>query len=374
MTAKRALREFRVSDEAAAEDRAWTVVRSVRLDAVRPYRPRHRWRAAIVPALAALALAVVLTPAGATVRRWIGGELGARHAAPAVFSLPAPGRVLLSGPGGTWIVHADGSARRLGRWRQATWSPHGLYVAVAGPDELAAVDPRGSVQWTLARPGVSDPEWYGPTGYRVAYLSGRRLRVVAGDGSGDRVVASGVASVAPAWRDGYPYQLAYVTRAGIVVVRDADTGAVSWSARVAGARAVSWSPDGSRLLVVARTRALVFGGDGGVLFRSRAGSLAGGALSPDGRSLALIRGGDVVLSALFPAAPARSRLVLSGSGLRALAWSPDGRWLLVSWPAADQWVLVRVTGRPRIEADSRIAEQFSSRGAFPALDGWCCVR
>jgi hypothetical protein len=72
------------------------------------------------------------------------------------------------------------------------------------------------------------------------------------------------------------------------------------------------------------------------------------------------------------------RRVLSGAGLGQLAWSPDGRWLLVSWPAADQWVFVRVAGTPRIAAVSRIARQFSIRDAhgeagFPRIEGWCCT-
>jgi Sigma-70 region 2 len=68
--------------------------------------------------------------------------------------------------------------------------------------------------------------------------------------------------------------------------------------------------------------------------------------------------------------------VLEGNGLQQVSWSPDGRWLLVSWPAANQWVFVRVAGAPRIAAVCRIAQQLSTPGArqaFPALDGWCCT-
>ena len=70
------------------------------------------------------------------------------------------------------------------------------------------------------------------------------------------------------------------------------------------------------------------------------------------------------------------RQALAGPGVTAVSWSPDGRWLLVTWPAANQWVFVRVVGAPRIEAVSRISDQFSSGGvprAFPQLDGWCCT-
>jgi len=82
----------------------------------------------------------------------------------------------------------------------------------------------------------------------------------------------------------------------------------------------------------------------------------------------------VVLNVASPSS--QPRRVLSGAGLRQLAWSPDGRWLLVSWPAADQWVFVRVAGMPRIAAVSRIARQFSARSAqhaFPRIEGWCCT-
>ena len=100
-----------------------------------------------------------------------------------------------------------------------------------------------------------------------------------------------------------------------------------------------------------------------------------GALAPDGRQLALVLGGtsdEVVLESLLGRGGAPRR-VLAGSGLRQVLWSPDGRWLLVSWPAADQWVFVRVAGRPRIAAVSHIAHQLSPGGGFPQLDGWCCT-
>jgi hypothetical protein len=103
----------------------------------------------------------------------------------------------------------------------------------------------------------------------------------------------------------------------------------------------------------------------------------GGALSPGGHTLALVVGGsgnDVEVLNLDLPHPVPRR-VLAGTGLRQAAWSPDGRWLLVSWPAADQWVFVRVIGAPRIEAVSRIAQQFSAgtKRGFPQLAGWCCT-
>ena len=45
----------------------------------------------------------------------------------------------------------------------------------------------------------------------MAYLEGRELRVVTGNGLGDHRVAGAVAPVTPAWRPGPGYVLSYVT-------------------------------------------------------------------------------------------------------------------------------------------------------------------
>ena len=380
MSAKRALREFRASDETAAQERAWTIVHHA-LPAPSNRRRRPRWRATLALAVCLLLGLLALSPAGASVRHWISHALGEPHAAPALFSLPSPGRVLVSGSGGTWIVNADGSARRLGSWRQASWSPHGLFAAVARGDELAAVDPHGTPRWTLSRPNVRDPSWYAPTGYRVAYLSGAQLRVVAGDGTADHLLANKVAPVAPAWRPEHAYQLAYLTREGSLQVRDADTGRLIWQVRTTGIRTLSWSQAGGRLLALGHQHATVYGPSGQILTTITASSrspILDGSLSPDAKQIALVEGGQSGAVTLTSIASHRSagRRVLSGAGLSQLAWSPDGRWLLVSWPGADQWVFVRVAGSPRIAAVSHIARQFSAPGttrAFPRIEGWCCT-
>ena len=69
----------------------------------------------------------------------------------------------------------------------------------------------------------------------------------------------------------------------------------------------------------------------------------------------------------------------------APAWSPDGRWLLVPWPAADQWLFLPVgveqgaaaaqATAGRRTAVANIARQFApgaERGAFPRSVQWCC--
>jgi WD40-like Beta Propeller Repeat len=375
------LREFRAPDEAGAEQRAWRVVQAAYAEQDPVPKTRSRRGLALAPGLALIVAAgVALSPAGATVGRLgatvsslITRALGVRHAAPMLSSLPSPGRVLVSGPGGTWTAAADGSLRHLGAWSQASWSPRGLYVAVASSDRLAAVDPRGNVRWAVARPAVSDPTWFPPSGYRVAYLSAGTLRVIAGDGTGDHLLATRVAPVAPAWRPGQtlgPFEVAYVTGAGRIVVREADPPEeVLWRTPSLGVRPreLLWSSDGRRLVVVTTSDVRTYAGGGGLVATRRV-SASAAALSPDGRSLALVVNRDQVL--------VNGRRLFAGAGIRGVSWSPDGRWLLIDWPAADQWVFVRAAGAPRVAAVSRIAQQFSSGGsvgAFPRLEGWCCT-
>ena len=51
--------------------------------------------------------------------------------------------------------------------------------------------------------------------------------------------------------------------------------------------------------------------------------------------------------------------------------SPDGRWLAVGSPDADQFVFLGV-GRRQIRAVSNVSSQFRSR-SFPTISGWCCA-
>jgi hypothetical protein len=174
--------------------------------------------------------------------------------------------------------------------------------------------------------------------------------------------------VAPAWRPDHPYEVAYATRGGELVARDADTAAIEWRRQVQPRpRMLSWSANGSRLLVLTKATALVYDASGRRIARIVAGGgLSDGALSPDGRRVALLSGGELTVTDVG----GRTRRLFAGAGLRQLAFSPDGQWLLVGWPAANQWVFLHATGRPRIVAVSRIAQQF---GSFPAIEGWCCT-
>jgi hypothetical protein len=353
----------RIPADRAAEERAWAVVRAAYAER-EPVRARVAVRRRLVLAAAALVLACVaaaLSPPGRAVVNAVRRSIGIENAQPALFRLPAPGRLLASGGGGTWVVAADGSRRRLGGWPAAAWSPHALYVVAWSRDGLAAIQPsHGTIHWSLARPAVSDVRWGGTrVDTRVAYLSGRSLRVVAGDGTGDRLLVAPVAPVAPEWRP-EQHVLAWVARGGhTVVVRDVDTGAVLAVHRVRSrVNQLAWSADGRRLAAGTATGVEVFGA-GGVERIDRRGVRAL-AFAPDG-ALALLTSRAVLVDGVDGL-----RTVLRvPERLSGLAWSPDSRWLATSLPAADQWVFV---GAHRLLAVAHIARQLG--GAPPTLDGW----
>lgn len=352
----------RVPADRAAEERVWSVVHAAYAER-EPVRGRRPFRTGVVLALlaAAIAAAAVLSPPGRAVVDAVRRTIGVEHAAPALFRLPAPGRVLVAGSGGTWVIAADGSKRRLGDYRQATWSPHGFFVAAARGDELATIDPRsGDVHWTLARPRISALGWGGSRiDTRISYLSGGVLHVVGGDGVGDRALGA-VAVVAPAWRPGNRRVLAYVTVGGRLVVVDADDGVVRLrTPPYARPRLLAWAPDGRRLVLATARRLVIVAADSGRTHvypipdvRRIAFTAGGGVALLRGRSILELRGGEV--GTLFSAP----------GTLRGLAASPDGRWLLTSLPRADQWIFL---GGRRVLAVSHIAAQF---GGEPELDGW----
>jgi hypothetical protein len=351
-----------------AEERAWRVVRAA-FEERRPVpRQRRLLRPALVLAVVAVVAGVAASPPGRAVLGSLREAVGVKKAAPALFSLPAQGRLLVVSQRGPWVVQKDGSKRLLGDYRDASWSPHGLFVAATRTNELLALDPKGNVHWSLARRNVRFPRWTGTrVDTRIAYLSGAAPHVVAGDGTNDRTLCTITLAepVAPAWRPGDRRELAVVALNHAVYVIDVERCRLVWrSLAVPGARRLEWSSDGTHLLVLTR-RGLV------VLRQGRQVSASAGVLNaafrPATHDVAMIRSrrgvSEVVLG---------RRVLFRGTGsFRDLAWSPDGRWLVVTWPTADQWVFVRVAGRRRIRGVSGIARQFGG-GQFPRLAGWCC--
>ena len=399
------LRDIPVPDERQAQERGWRVVRAS-LEARHPVPARlHLNRLAIALAVGLLLAAIALSPAGAKVADLVHDVVqpGEQNARPALTSLPAPGRLLVTSAKGPWVVDQDGSKRLLGAYEEAAWSPHGLFVAVTRGRALTAVDPVGTVRWSLAaRRPVSNPAW-SSSGVRVAYLSGSSLRIVAGDGTDDRLLASHVARVAPAWR---PLRmpvpagqvatgprtnvLAYADRRGRVTVRDVDSGTVLLRSPPGPTPIqLSWSSDGKRLLSVSRhafwtlnpphpnpvtaspphhwtIRAASF----------RPGTHRVAAVETRGHSRATNH--SVVLFGRTDIGNFLSQQLFVGPGrFGGLAWSPDGGWLLVGWRDADQWLFLRPSDG-RVRAVGHISRQFdpgaSGQPPFPGISGWWGAR
>ncbi|HEY6462177.1 MAG TPA: hypothetical protein VIY73_18550 [Polyangiaceae bacterium] len=347
-----------VPGDAEAEERAWDVVGAA--FGARDVRSRRRSPVLLVAAAGVAAVvAAALSPPGRAVVNAVRRSIGIEGAQPALFKLPSPGRLLVSGAGGTWVVSADGSTRRLGSYPQASWSPHALFVVGATSNELAAIEPaNGHVHWQLARPAIRFPRWGGThVDTRIAYLTANRLHVVAGDGTGDTLLSAS-ARVAPVWQPGTSkHVLAYVDARGRVRI-----GGRVVSKAFVDARALAWSPDGETLALAARTKVVLFSAATGGARVVHVAGVRALAFARDGR-LALLRGDGVLI---VSSGHVRT-LFVAPSRLDGLAWSPDGRWLLSSLPQADQWVFVQTRGARRVLAVSHIRRQF---GGEPALDGW----
>jgi dipeptidyl aminopeptidase/acylaminoacyl peptidase len=354
------------------EERAWEVVR--RAYAERTPQPRRRHSVVVIPVLVVLTaaiLAAVLSPPGRAVFERVRNAVGVEHADPALFSLPAPGRLLVvsTDGGGVWLVRDNGFKRRLGSFADAQWSPHGLYAVATTRDHLVALDEDAHVRWTLARAGAALPRWAGSlTDTRIAYLARSGLRVVGGDGRGDRLLDSTATQVAPAWVPGHAFDIAYVSGSGTIIRRDASSGQVQWR-RQADLLPLSleWSDDGRLLAVTSATRIVVLNARGTVVrtIGSLGATLVTSAFRPHSHQLAV----SVRLAARSELKlvdvdhPGRARLLFAGPGtFGSIVWSPDGTTLLVDWPTANQWLFLRGS---KVHAVGNIREEFPRADEVP---------
>jgi dipeptidyl aminopeptidase/acylaminoacyl peptidase len=376
-----------------SQARAWPVVQEAfRERSTSPSSAPRRYRALAAVAAAAgaaLVLALAFTAPGNAVADWlrdqIAGKPGLKRSVPALTHLPGGGRLLVDSPSGIWVVQADGSRRLLGGYEGSTWSPRGLYVAVWRGRELFAVEPGGRVHWSLARGAPIGTARWSPDGYRIAYLAGSSLRVVAGDGTGDKLAARGVAPVAPEWRPHTPHLLAYAPRPRWVALASTDLNGRAWRRRLTErVRALAWSADGRLLAVAGRRGVTLLDGATGAV-RRRIPAAAGfhvGAISfaPGGSRLAMALNGSAgrarVVSVDGSRKSSQPRALFAGAGsFSTVAWSPDGRWILIAWPAADQWLFLRSSRVTGVSAVRHIARQFDPRARaprFPGVASWCC--
>ncbi len=372
-----------------AEGRAWRVVRAAFEERV-PAPRRRSWKPLVAVAAAGAVALAALSPPGRAVLDEIRETVGVERAQPALFSLPAPGRLLVVSAehGGVWLVRSDGSRRLIGDYGDAQWSPRGLFVVATRRNELLALTPDGKqIHWTLARRDAQSPRW-APSGYRIAYVARSGLRVVAGDGTGDRLLQAFAGL--PAWRPVGVHQLAYAL-GDEIVLEAVDENRVLWRAAIGKEvpRQLEWSADGKRLLLMGSHGLAVLDGAGRLVreipLQSDTLPLGAQWLRHGHRFAVQLRHEDAdpekrrsEVRLVDADHPGSSRLLFAGAGAFGdLAWSPDGRWLLVEWPDANQWLFVRVSGRPAVRAVANIAEQFprgDGQGPLLFVQGrWCCV-
>jgi hypothetical protein len=370
-----------IPGEPEAEERTWEVVRRA-YDERLPAPRQRNYRPSLVAAASVAVLAAALSPPGlATWDSLRSAVRGESKAQPTLISLPTPrSRLLVNSAEGAWVVQSDGSKRLLDGYRDASWSPHGLYLAAVHGNEVRALEPNGDVHWSIGRTGVSSPRWSneGHGDERVAYLAGSTLRVVDGDGRGDRAFAHGVARVVPAWRP-RTHVLSYADGAGRVVVRSADTGTVQWRATLPQRpQSLEWSGDGRWLLVRGATSLTVLGYRGTPRITPLGGPgtapVVDAAFQPSSNAIAFVQraaGRSIVwfYPQLAADATRASRVLTVSGNVDDVSWSPDARWLLLSWPSADEWLFIRSASVRKVVPVAGINHAFGP-AAVPA--GWCC--
>lgn len=409
----RALREAPIPEPADAEERGMRIVAAAYAER-RQEKPLGRAGRRPLPrltlglSLAALLAVLLLSPAGAAVRNWVGDAFttSTPHPEPDLAAIPGGGKLLVRSGEGPWVVQSDGSRHLLGDYEEATWSPHGLFVAATRKRTLSAIEPDGTPRWSItAAARVAVPRW-SPSGERIAYRSGFDLRVIAGDGTEDHLVAGSTAAhtppgarippayVAPAWSPTWANALAYVTGTGQLRVVNSETGSVLTAApALRRITWMDWADRGKKILEAS---------PGAVQLRPvwPAGHPSRPALGKT-HPLALPPGATVVDAALAPQRQLvavtvtfwkehgtysevlvfgpgdRPRSLLKAPGsLGQVEWSPNGRRLLVAWPGANQWLFLPLrSGRGR--AIANMSRAFSTTGrpeSSPRIEGWCCSR
>ena len=229
---------------------------------------------------------------------------------------------------------------------------------------LAALDRRGSVRWSLLAPRPVTSALWSPSGFRVAYRSGQDLRVVAGDGTGDRLLDPGTFRPM-AWRPGrgararLPLGRAHRHR------RRRHRAAGS----PASASPTSRTSSPGRPTAAALRQPPPLAGD---LRRARAPHRPHlDARPPDRHDLRArpqrhARRGRAARPRRVERGradgPGRATACCSAptGASPACASRPRGRWLLVAWPLADQWVFLRpgATGARRVLAAPGVTRRF----------------
>ena len=242
------------------------------------------------------------------------------------------------------------------------------------------------MRWSLLAPRAVTTALWSPSGFRVAYRSGqrpargRRRRHGRPPARPRRVPARWRGGPAPA------HVLAYLSGAHIDIV-DVDSGRRLARIRLPHVpHELAWSADGRRALRQPPPLA-------GDLRRARPPhrphldarppddlrpSPPRAAAARGGRARARARASSEV-ALMAPARAAAGAVRRRRAASPACASRPSGRWLLVAWPLADQWVFLRpgatgarrVLAAPRRDAAHRLARlPAAQRLVLPAVSLW----
>jgi Tol biopolymer transport system component len=161
--------------------------------------------------------------------------------------------------GRLWLVTAAGARLERFAASAAGLSPRALYVAVGSGRSLVAMSPSGRSAWVQDTRGVVRSIAWAPDGIEIAYVvarpgRGNELRMIEGNGTQDRLLATHVAPVMPSWRSD-SLAIAFVDGRGRPTVDDLARGTIRPAApqrACAGrASAVSFAPRGRSLAFVA---------------------------------------------------------------------------------------------------------------------------
>jgi hypothetical protein len=376
------LREQPLPGEAEAAARSWPVVEAALAERARGgARRRLGLRLVIAAAALGIALLALMSPAAAWIEEQFSSDAPSR--APAFAGLPdGSGPVLAISRSGAYAVHPDGGSRWLGSFSDAGWSPRGLHVVGVEGRRIVAVTPTGKLKWTVVRRGrVHHPSWSQGAGFAVAYLERDELRVVAGDGtpSSDRALRRRAAAMMPAWRPGSDRLLAYATMDGFVETVDVLTGRTRWRTELpADARSLAWA--GRRLVALSSRSVTVLSARGRTLFTIPLPGVARDfALHPSGALAAVLvgRGGaarviEAPLAEPMPGQGSLSQTRFFQGDVDGLAWSADGRRLLLSWRGAGQWLVLLPD--EHVRALHGVSRELGAAGGFPRVVSWCCPR
>ena len=228
------------------------------------------------------------------------------------------------------------------------------FVRCCGPAGIYVIRPDGSGERRIYRAPADDapltPSW-SPDGRLLTFVPGASspgVWVMRANGTSRRRVTVGKGdALFPSWSPGGRW-IAFADLSSaksqlhdIYLVRA--TGSIQ--RRLTTARTdeshPAWSPNG-RTIVYERGRDLWRMGSSGRDQRLLARNAASPSWSPGGTHIAFVRGGDPWI--MVSDGTGQKRVVHMARALSAVAWSPDGRWLVTAPFDRGELMLVRADG------------------------------